>query len=83
MCQPIIALTENARTLNKLALNYGVIPMKSPQPQNTRDMLEKLDRTLLENGWVTRGDTVIVIAGTHYQHTGGNNALLIHTVGQD
>lgn len=80
--QPILALTENTRTLNKLALNYGVIPIKSPQPQNTRDMLEKLDRTLLENGWVAPGDTVIVIAGTDYQHTGGNNALLIHTVSQ-
>ncbi|MCH8964635.1 MAG: pyruvate kinase [Planctomycetes bacterium] len=80
--QPIIALTDNPRTLNKLALNYGVISVMSPPPQDTADMLACLDRTLLDNGWVTPGDTVIVIAGTHYGQTGGNNALLIHTVGQ-
>jgi pyruvate kinase len=45
-------------------------------------MLARLDHTLLDNGWVTPGDTVIVIAGTHYRQTGGNNALLIHTVSQ-
>jgi len=80
--QPIIALTDNPRTLNKLALNYGVIPVLSPAPQDTADMLSRLDHALLDNGWVALGDTVIVIAGTHYQQTGGNNALLIHTVGQ-
>ncbi len=79
--QPIIALTENPRMRNKLALNYGVIPIKSPQPQDTEDMLNRLDRTLLEHGWVVPGDTVIVVAGTHYQQ-GGNNALLIHKVGK-
>ena len=80
--QPIISLTDNPRTLNKLALNYGVIPVKSPQPADTQAMLDQLDRTLIDNGWVTPGDTIIVIAGTRFQQTGGNNALLIHTVSQ-
>ncbi len=80
--QPIIALTDNPRTLNKLALNYGVIPVSCPQPANTQAMLDQLDRTLIDNGWVKQGDTIIVIAGTRYQQTGGNNALLIHTVSQ-
>lgn len=80
--QPIIALTENPRTLNKLALYYGVIPIRSTCPKDTGGMLAALDRILLDNRWVTPGDAIIVIAGTSFRHTGGNNALLIHKVGQ-
>lgn len=80
--QPIVALTENPRTRNKLALNYGVIPILGPCPDNTLDMLNSLDRLLLDRGWVQREDLILVIAGTHFEHTGGNNALLIHRVGK-
>jgi pyruvate kinase len=78
---PIIALTEHSRTCNKLALHYGVTAVLTTCPPDTVAMLDCLDDILRARQWAREGDHVIVIAGTHFEHTGGNNALLIHEVG--
>ncbi|MCG3136417.1 MAG: Pyruvate kinase [Phycisphaerae bacterium] len=79
--QPIIALTANPLTRNQLALNYGVWSVCTPMPSDTLDMLRRLDDIVTAQQWARPGDTIVVLTGTHFAHSGANNALLIHQVG--
>ncbi len=79
--QPIIALTQHPRTLGKLALYYGVRPVLATCPQTAAEMLQLLDGIVLQRGWAQPGDAIIVVAGTQFALTGGNNTLTIHRVG--
>ncbi len=78
---PIVALTHDPRVRSKLALNYGVIPLCVECPDDPARMIRILDTELLATGLAEPGQPIIVIAGTHFAHTGHNNVLVVHQVG--
>ena len=44
-------------------------------------MVGAVDRTLLEQGRCTHGDTIVVVAGRPHGVSGTTNALQVHRVG--
>ncbi len=77
---PIIALTPNPSAQRQLALNWGVQTCSLPALDTTDNILETVDRTLLENGF-KKGELVIITLGMPLVGRGATNLMKIHRLG--
>lgn len=78
---PILAITPEAGTYNRLALSWGIEPMISPMVKHTDDMVLQADRILIESKRAAIGEQVMIIAGAPPGIPGSTNAMRVHTVG--
>ncbi len=60
---PLFALSPSQTVIDRLALAWGVVPVKVPEIQGTDDLIAAGERVLLERGLVSRGQEVVVLAG--------------------
>jgi pyruvate kinase len=79
---PIIATTESERVMRRLALYWGVYPIKTDKMLNTDDILEISVSRALEEKLIKNGDLVIITAGVPVGISGTTNLLKIHVVGE-
>ena len=77
---PIIALTPNPATQRQLALNWGVQTCSILNLDSTDNILDTVDRTLLENGF-KKGELVIITLGMPLVGRGATNLMKIHRLG--
>jgi pyruvate kinase len=76
---PIAAVTYNPDTYRRLALWWGVVPVKSDFAETTDEMIVKGEMLLKAQGLIAKGDTVLMLAGQ--SHTAGaTNMLRVHTI---
>jgi pyruvate kinase len=76
---PVAAITPNAETYRRLALWWGVVPLKSEFAETTDDMLVKGEALLKAKGLTAKGETILMLAGQ--SHTAGaTNMLRVHTI---
>jgi pyruvate kinase len=76
---PIAAITYNPDTYRRLALWWGVVPVRSEFAQTTDDMIVKGEALLTRHGLVAKGDTILMLAGQ--SHTAGaTNMLRVHVI---
>ena len=76
---PIAAITHNEETYRRLALWWGVVPVKSEFVPSTDEMIVRGEELLRRKGLVAPGDTVLMLAGQ--SHTAGaTNMLRVHTI---
>ena len=78
---PILAITPEPGTYNRLALSWGIEPMISPMVKHTDDMVLQADRILIESKRAAIGEQVMIIAGAPPGIPGSTNAMRVHTVG--
>ena len=78
---PILAITPEEGTYNRLALSWGIEPMISPMVKHTDDMVLQADRILIESKRAAIGEQVMIIAGAPPGIPGSTNAMRVHTVG--
>jgi pyruvate kinase len=78
---PILALTPDRGTYNRLALTWGVEPMITPVVSHTDQMVKQVDGLLLESKRTTIGDHVIIVAGSPPGIPGSTNAMRVHRMG--
>jgi pyruvate kinase len=78
---PILALTPDRGTYNRLALTWGVEPMLTPVVSHTDEMVKQVDGLLLESKRTTIGDNVIIVAGSPPGIPGSTNAMRVHRMG--
>ena len=78
---PILALTPDRGTDNRLALTWGVEPMITPVVSHTDEMVKQVDGLLLESKRTTIGDNVIIVAGSPPGIPGSTNAMRVHRMG--
>ncbi len=77
---PVAAITYNEDTYRRLALWWGVLPVKSDFAATTDDMILRGEELLRAQGFVARGDTILMLAGQ--SHTAGaTNMLRVHVIG--
>jgi pyruvate kinase len=57
---PIYALTPNEYVAKQCALYWGVQAIKLPEVQSIEDMLLTVEKTLIENSLVKRGDMLLL-----------------------
>ncbi len=80
--QRIIALTHRPEVLAELALVWGVEPMLTKNATSTEEILRCGEETLLDAGVVSRGETIVVMAG-RLSGLGLSSSVTIFTVAGD
>jgi pyruvate kinase len=78
--QPILALTDNERLWRRLALLWGVAPLKIPHVSSTDEMTTQALLTARQSRLVHRGDRVVLTAGVPVNVPGNTNMIQVLTV---
>lgn len=78
----ILAFTPNPRVRNQLSLAWGTETFLVPPVHHTDDMVEQIDRTLLDLGRFARNEHVVVIAGVPPGVPGTTNGMRVHQLGK-
>ena len=74
---PVLALTGNDKTFQKMALFWGVIPSLIPERFDITHSLDVLEDHLKNNNLANAGDKIIIIAGSSSEE-GGTNMMRLH-----
>lgn len=80
---PIIAATPSEQVMRKLALYWGVYPIKIEKMQSTDLIIKKSVERALESGYMKNGDLTIITAGVPAGISGITNLLKVHIVGEE
>ncbi len=78
---PILAITPEEGTYNRLALSWGVEPLVTPMVKHTDEMVLQADKMLIDGKRAAIGEPVIIVAGSPPGIPGSTNAMRVHTVG--
>ena len=76
----ILSLTPNPNVLNRLALYWGVRPILMHEIGNVDQLIEGLEKLLLQQGWVEEGDDLIILTGAPIVEKGHTSLMKLHTV---
>ncbi len=77
---PIIALSPNQATVERLTLVRGVYPFLADAGKTTDDVIAFVSKFLIKNKIVKLGDHVVVTAGLKFGVPGSTNMLCVITV---
>ena len=78
---PIIAVTDNSKTVEILTLSYGINPVKVIFPHVGQILsVEHVTQGLKERKYVKSGDNVLLIHGQHWKKAGQTNAIVLITI---
>lgn len=78
---PILAMTPEIGTYNRLSLSWGVESMLTPIVGATDEMVKLVDTVLIDSGRADIGDNVMIVAGSPPGIPGSTNAMRVHRVG--
>ena len=78
---PMLAMTPDAGTYNRLSLSWGVEPMLTAVVNHTDEMVMQVDSLLIESKRVKIGDLVLIVAGSPPGIPGSINAMRVHKIG--
>ncbi|MEN3002128.1 MAG: pyruvate kinase [Armatimonadota bacterium] len=78
--QPILALTDNERLWRRLALLWGVAPLRIPRVSNTDEMTTQALIAARQTRLVHRGDRVVLTAGVPVNVPGNTNMIQVLTI---
>ena len=78
--QRIIALTSSADARNELSLIWGVESLSTGDSRSTEELLKLGEKTLLDAGLVTRGETIVIMAG-RLSGLGLSSSVTVYTIG--
>src|SRR5699024_7657831 len=77
----IVAVTPHEHVARQLQLVWGVHPIVKPGDKNTDEVLNTSVQAVLEEGFVTEGDLIIITAGVPTGQAGTTNLMKLHVVG--
>ena len=77
----IYAMTPRENVARQLTVNYAVNPVLAPDVASTDEMLAQMDRMLIEEGHVKKGETVVFLAGQPVGRPGTTNLMKLHRIG--
>jgi pyruvate kinase len=80
---PLLAFTSIHAVRNQLALSWGVETFLVPMVTHTDAMFRQVDAALLEIGRYSRGDVVVIVAGSPPGTAGSTNTLRVHQLGTE
>lgn len=77
---PIIATTQDEGVMRRLALCWGVYPVKTSGVGNIDEMIGKSIDSAKEQDFVADGDLVVITAGAPIGVKGTTNLIKVHTI---
>jgi len=78
---PLLAFTTQPSVRSQLALTWGVETFVVDHVEHTDAMVAQVDRAMLELGRGSKGDAVVVVAGTPPGVAGSTNTIRVHRLG--
>ena len=78
---PILALTPDLGTYNRMALTWGVESMLAPMVSHTDEMVRQVDSLLIESARAEIGEVIMIVAGAPPGIPGSTNAMRVHRIG--
>jgi pyruvate kinase len=80
--RPIIAFTPAACAQKRMSLYWGVHPKLMPPPTGTDEMIAEVEKLLLAEGLVKKGDKIVITASAPLLGSGKTNLLKLHRIGE-
>lgn len=77
---PVVAIAYDVRTLMKLCLLWGVVPVMGTKEATTDDLIAAAVRHGRNQGLVSSGDLVVITAGTPLGQSGATNLIKIEQI---
>ena len=78
----IFAITPSEAVCRRLTLARSVVPIMAPTVSSTEEILETVDRVLVDGHYLANGDEVVVVASMPVQAAGTTNFLKLHVIGE-
>jgi pyruvate kinase len=78
---PILGLTPEMRTFNRMALYWGVQPYLIPMAASVEEMVARMEDALHQTTEINDGDRVVLVASLPVGALGPANLTYLHTVG--
>jgi pyruvate kinase len=78
---PVIALSNDRRTLRQMAMYYGVLPQEMPAPENIQELVANTDRLITAGQFAGPGDRIVIVVGAAMATPGTLNGVFLHTIG--
>jgi pyruvate kinase len=75
--RPVIGLTHHRYSLQHMALEWGVTPIEIPECTDVEDLWATSLEAARSNGLVSRGDRVVITAGTAVNIPGSTNVIKV------
>jgi len=76
----ILSFTPNPDILNRMALYWGVQPTSMHEIGNVDQLIEALEKLLLQQKWVEEGDNLIILTGAPIVEKGHTSLMKLHKV---
>jgi pyruvate kinase len=82
LAAPIVALSSDHRALRRMALHWGVIPQEMPPPRSVGELVQNVDRMVMDRGFAQNGERIAIVAGAALGTPGAMNGIVLHTLGE-
>jgi pyruvate kinase len=79
---PSIAFTPDEAIKNRVCLYWGVTPKIMKLPATTDEMIVEVERLLVQEGIVKKGDSIVITASSPLSTLGKTNFMKLHRVGE-
>jgi pyruvate kinase len=79
---PLLAFTSDPAVRSRLALQWGVETFVVPFAANTEEMVQQVDRAMLELRRGAPGAQVVIVASNRRGTSGSTNTIRVHRLGQ-
>ncbi|MEW6408892.1 MAG: pyruvate kinase [Nitrospirota bacterium] len=79
---PIIALTPDDAVRKRMSLYWGVIPLLLRKIVSTDEMIDEVDRVIIEKRLAKKGDGIVILSGAPIYKKGTTNLMKLHRVGE-
>lgn len=80
---PVIVFTPDKNVQNQMTLYWGVIPRMMRRIKTTDALIKELEKQILAERFVKKGDTVVILSGAPISRWGQTNLMKLHRIGQD
>lgn len=79
---PVVVFTPNEIIRNRVCLFWGITPKIMKLPATTDEMIAEVERLLLQDRIVKKGDSIVITASSPLSTQGKTNFLKLHRVGE-
>lgn len=79
---PIIAYTPDERIKSRVCLYWGVTPKIMKLPATTDEMITNVERSLVEERIVKKGDGIVITSSSPLSTLGKTNFMKLHRIGE-
>ncbi|MPM44994.1 Pyruvate kinase [bioreactor metagenome] len=77
---PIIATTEDEGVMRRLALTWGVYPVKTSHAGSTDEIIDNSINSVKDRNYLKQGDLVVITAGVPVGVSGTTNLIKVHSI---